>query len=88
LADAIDVDYKSAASGFKSNGGTFTGTLISLDGYKLDLRLEKKKGASWTTMMSTSSAQTTSQSSTQGIYRWRVGGGSGGGRYTLCSETP
>jgi subtilisin family serine protease len=88
LSSAGSIAYQSSGSGFNTKSGNISGVLTSLDGYQLSLSLQKKKGNTWTTMVSGLSTQSVGQTTSQGTYRWQVSGRTGGGRYTLCSVTP
>jgi subtilisin family serine protease len=88
LASVSSVAYQSSGSGFNTKSGNISGVLTSLDGYQLMLTLQKKKGNSWTTMVSGLSTQAVGQTTSQGTYRWQISGRTGGGRYLLCSVTP
>jgi subtilisin family serine protease len=74
-------------SGFSGGNGMYAGTLSSPDA-QFELRLEKKRGNRWNTVLATTGTQRISTSGDSGTYRWKVTGLSGPGSYSVCSEVP
>lgn len=84
-------NYHSNINGFNGNNGMYLGSLKVSGGNQIAFSLERKKGNKWsavTNSVGTTTSENISFNGSSAVYRWRVYSLSGGGNYTLCSQTP
>lgn len=83
--------YEPDGSYYYSGSGTHNGDLHGASGTDFDLRLQKWNGSSWSTVDSSTSAdseESISYNGSSGYYVWKVESYSGSGDYLFCLDRP
>ncbi|HET9654947.1 MAG TPA: S8 family peptidase [Kineosporiaceae bacterium] len=92
LATSGSSQYKPGSTGITiTASGTILGCLTGPAAADFDLYLQKKSGATWTTVASSlgsTSTESITYTAKAGTYRWRVSSYSGTGSYSLASVWP